>query len=515
MWLKSFLHRPWDRSRLAAILGALVLSVIAVILFFSVAAALFDVRSGFKGPGNFFVQAYGILAFIIPIYLFYAALLLADPRYRPDRIFCLTCSTIPFITLALGFSWYRRFDELARGFSFFAQTGKTGISFFVVMMTILEGCLIYLARFLLFFRPEGGSRPRAARGRPKSGGWKSPNTRFLPSPSGARNPRGRGQGAYKKNPGTVRRNSEKPERPEKMERPEKPSKPEKQILGCEDILPYNSQFIRGPAKSLFLYKPGQDQARRLFRFGDLSLPVPRWQKDAGLDGQYTVPVSPALVPGVVSTPGRSREAEEKAPGPETPPKVPARAASADVERALEEAKAAEARHDSPPPDSRNDPADDFDIDPLKSEFSEEDTAGVAEDTAGVAEDTAGGVEDSAGGVEDSAAEPEGETDAPENAGTRVFPPGAARPQGLDHTRKKVPAKGPGAEEKPAVTSRPKPLGPYQVPLEGILNQYPDGQYWIIDEATREAALVLKETLNEFHIEAEVTGIKKGPVITMF
>ncbi len=56
---------------------------------------------------------------------------------------------------------------------------------------------------------------------------------------------------------------------------------------------------------------------------------------------------------------------------------------------------------------------------------------------------------------------------------------------------------------------------YVVPVEGILNQYPDGQYWIIDEATRQAAVVLRETLAEFHINAEVTGIRKGPVITLF
>jgi S-DNA-T family DNA segregation ATPase FtsK/SpoIIIE len=57
--------------------------------------------------------------------------------------------------------------------------------------------------------------------------------------------------------------------------------------------------------------------------------------------------------------------------------------------------------------------------------------------------------------------------------------------------------------------------PYFVPVEGILKQYPDGEYWIIDEETREAALTLKETFKEFNIQVEVTGIRKGPVITMF
>ncbi|PKL07299.1 MAG: DNA translocase FtsK, partial [Spirochaetae bacterium HGW-Spirochaetae-9] len=56
---------------------------------------------------------------------------------------------------------------------------------------------------------------------------------------------------------------------------------------------------------------------------------------------------------------------------------------------------------------------------------------------------------------------------------------------------------------------------YTVPVDGILNTYPDGQYWVIDDKTRRNAEVLRETLAEFNIEAEVTGIRKGPVITMY
>lgn len=55
---------------------------------------------------------------------------------------------------------------------------------------------------------------------------------------------------------------------------------------------------------------------------------------------------------------------------------------------------------------------------------------------------------------------------------------------------------------------------YTVPFD-ILTSYPDGEYWIVDDATRRAAAALKETLNEFSIQADVTGIRKGPVITMF
>jgi S-DNA-T family DNA segregation ATPase FtsK/SpoIIIE len=76
----------------------------------------------------------------------------------------------------------------------------------------------------------------------------------------------------------------------------------------------------------------------------------------------------------------------------------------------------------------------------------------------------------------------------------------------------------GDAQKKALVSRildRKKEKPYMVPVDGILNTYPDGQYWIIDDKTRRSAVILKETLAEFNIQAEVTGIRKGPVITMF
>ncbi|MFO7849520.1 MAG: DNA translocase FtsK [Spirochaetia bacterium] len=58
-------------------------------------------------------------------------------------------------------------------------------------------------------------------------------------------------------------------------------------------------------------------------------------------------------------------------------------------------------------------------------------------------------------------------------------------------------------------------GEYRVPEEELLHDYPDNHYWVIDDETRNAAEILKTTLEEFKISAEVTGIQKGPVITMF
>lgn len=68
------------------------------------------------------------------------------------------------------------------------------------------------------------------------------------------------------------------------------------------------------------------------------------------------------------------------------------------------------------------------------------------------------------------------------------------------------------EEKPE--KKYLKLSEYEIPSD-ILNTYPNGEYWIVDEETKKAAADLKATLNEFKIEAEVTGIRKGPVVTMF
>ena len=71
-------------------------------------------------------------------------------------------------------------------------------------------------------------------------------------------------------------------------------------------------------------------------------------------------------------------------------------------------------------------------------------------------------------------------------------------------------------EKLAAAPRSISGGPaYNIPVEGILRQYEEYGYWEIDEDTKHAAEVLRVTLEEFNIQAEVTGIRKGPVITMF
>ena len=67
---------------------------------------------------------------------------------------------------------------------------------------------------------------------------------------------------------------------------------------------------------------------------------------------------------------------------------------------------------------------------------------------------------------------------------------------------------------PPKTNKAHKKGPYIIPSD-MLTAYEDDQYWIIDDATKEASIDLKNTLAEFNIEADIIGIKKGPVVTMF
>ena len=75
---------------------------------------------------------------------------------------------------------------------------------------------------------------------------------------------------------------------------------------------------------------------------------------------------------------------------------------------------------------------------------------------------------------------------------------------------------PDPASKPAVkprSGRPRRRG-YSVPLE-ILDEHESEEPWQVENDTREAAATLMTTLGEFRIDAEVTGVRRGPVITMF
>ena len=83
------------------------------------------------------------------------------------------------------------------------------------------------------------------------------------------------------------------------------------------------------------------------------------------------------------------------------------------------------------------------------------------------------------------------------------------------TPEQKPAPIPVEKPEPKIIDSRFTRGVYNIPTDKILNEFENSDYWVIDEGTNASAAQLKETLEEFKISAEVTGIRKGPVVTMF
>jgi S-DNA-T family DNA segregation ATPase FtsK/SpoIIIE len=369
-------NTPESKARLTALLCSLGLGLTGILLAASIGSALFGLGNAAAGPGYFFVGSYGVLAFAVPAYLFCAAFLLADPRYRPDRIFILAGITVPFITLGFGLYVVRNFDALAAVYPFFMKARRAGIGFLVVIITVMESLLMIFLKNLLFPFPAGNSGGRAPAGKKTA---KRNRVILLPPP----------------------------------------------------------KFRNRDLKEIYTESAASSEA-------DFDIPPPGTQNPAG-------------------------KRDERADG------------------ALDE-------FDEPAPDTSDEPAE---VVP--------DIAGEAEGEGAAAEnddvEQALAAAENDDGVEQALAAA-GNDDVEQALAAAVA---EAREAAVRH----------GSQPRQTDTIRKKWQGPYFVPAEGLLNQYPDGEYWIIDEATRNAAITLKETLKEFKIQAEVTGIKKGPVITMF
>ena len=71
-----------------------------------------------------------------------------------------------------------------------------------------------------------------------------------------------------------------------------------------------------------------------------------------------------------------------------------------------------------------------------------------------------------------------------------------------------------AEGNPSSDTPMRRLSEYKIPTD-LLEKFSNDEYWRIDDETKAAGENLKKTLMEFGIEASVTGIRKGPVVTMF
>jgi len=326
---EKFSTDGYFKFRTIAVLSAVFLGFCGLWLGFSLVSALFGLHFFPAVPGIFFVRAFGILSMLIPLYFFYAAFVLADQKWRPDRLFILSGVIIPFLTLSIGYMFIRDFDLRSAQSAFLYFMGKTGFSLFIITITVIEVLLLQILKNMFFFKENKIIRRRV---------------NLLPPPVEQEN------------------------------------------------VNINENAAAPHAENLYPVISFEDNMQRL----QIDSKTENTEADENTDNIEDID---------------EHEIDE-----ETETETESEDVDA-VTRALEEAEAAAAVH--------------------------------AEQVRN-------------------------------------------KNKHLNNLRHKK----------------------YIVPVD-ILNEYPDGEYWIIDQATRDAAIALKETLNEFNIQAEVTGIRKGPVITMF
>jgi S-DNA-T family DNA segregation ATPase FtsK/SpoIIIE len=398
------LSKPGFTTRLVSILGAFTCIIAGILLFLSIGASLFRWTFINPGPGNLLADAYGMFAFIIPLYLFWAAWILIDPAFRPGRIFLLSSTVIPFLTMALGFSCIRDF-EIHRGeFEVLDVLGRSGLSIAVITATILE-CLGLLIVHSFFFG-----------------------------------------------------NHENPVSPQSHPLPAEPVRSEPAVAKKETVdESVHRTAVEKPAV-LPEWKPLASSAA----FRELEEEKNReLEKPAPPSGQISktreIPVqAKAVVKDTVVV---------LDPSVFTPYTQVSEVPQFVVKEALDELEQLEPHFDDT----------EYTADVSGNEVQEDDPG-------------------------DSFYEPEPFDKLEPLDKIEDFPPVEPKAVNVPNTVKK---------------NRKTHKGTYVVPIDGILNQYPDGQYWIVDEETNRAARTLQDTLGEFGIQAEVTGIRKGPVITMF
>lgn len=367
---------------------ALTLSVIlgaaGLILALAITGAYLSLPLLIVTVGQFCIDAYGILAYWLPLYLFIAAILLSDTYYRPDKIVALTASIVPFFTLTVGLYLYNNYEQLGPAYPLLMLLGKIGILLVLLLLLISEVLIIF---------------------------W---ITKAIAS-------------------SIINEKASKP--------------PVKR--------PYKTKSERGANSPVIQL------------LEDKRVGASRPQSQTAIEELHAAiePVDPVIFEL-----------------PEAKPLVSTTAYKSLLSNTIV--------HDFPIHSKIEAEGQRFDTDVDRTtDASIEETQGYPRDPQEVDQDLEQALTEAEQLAQAIAQEKEAER--------REHKIESIREHVADRIRNKF------------------SISNYQVPVEGLLTAYPDGQYWIIDQATRDAALILKETLKEFNIQAEVTGIRKGPVITMF
>lgn len=367
---------------------ALTLSVIfgsaGLILALAITGAYLSLPLLIVTVGQFCIDAYGILAYWLPLYLFIAAILLSDTYFRPDKIVALTASIVPFFTLTVGLYLYNNYEQLGTAYPLLMLLGKIGI--------LLALLLLLLSEFFIIF-------------------W---ITKAIAS-------------------STINEKASKPpvKRPYKQKSERSANSPVVQLLEDKRVGASPTQLQTAIEELQAAIEPVDPAIFELPEAKPLASTI------AYKSLQSNTITSDIPIHSKIETEGQRFDTNVD------------RTTEASIEKAEE-----------------------YPRDPQEVDQDLEQALSEAEQLA-------------------QAIAQEKEAERREHKTESIREPVA------DRVRNKF------------------SISNYQVPVEGLLTAYPDGQYWIIDQATRDAALILKETLKEFNIQAEVTGIRKGPVITMF
>lgn len=493
-----------------SIIGAVVLASMAALLTLSIIAAALARVPLLAVPGAFFFDAYGYLAFLVPAYLFVAALILADRAYRPDRVFALSCTVVPFLTLAAGAALLRdpllAFDR----YPVLESMGRQGLGAAIAAIAALECLGIVALTAALFPSYLRSGQARKAR-KPADDKSEAPSSsialRFLPAPkapskTSSENVSPRVSSLEKVYLGAA-------EAVQGRSRDEDPPPAAAARLDLDRLLPELK-----PLSSL--------AAEKEFARGDSEIDSASDDATVEAEGYFFTSSGPLVPKESEAAHAKKSRASAEADDPTSDSFIPlgfvdvavpaghgdAAASAAATASAIAGAASAAAGIDSvvdlSPLFSRDGekrrPGEEI-IDPSIFFEEEETMAGAPDQT------------ESGGAAADEVAEASsgGDADDLSRALSEAEAEAAAKSRAAEEAAAAKAAEG----EHHASSLRKRRNEPYGVPVDGILTSYPDGQYWVIDQATRDAAVILKETLEEFNIAAEVTGIRKGPVITMF
>ncbi|MDR2865643.1 MAG: DNA translocase FtsK [Spirochaetaceae bacterium] len=437
-----------------------LLGFLAVIFSLSISASLFGMPNIHSPLGDFFANSYGILSFIIPAYFVCAALILFDKTFRPRWIFLLNSIIFPFLTLAISFSFMRDFDFYAQEIAVFETIGRQGLSLITVAITMLE-CFVIISLASLFF--------------PASSTRKVHGTKTSYTPSTNQN----NEVKILRIPFYTKENSIPPQ--------------EKQ------------EIITGHPAAAVFQEPSLEDINKEFSvvFDELTDKLSSLSDDLGLiDFKFdkldeNIKTLNSELGGALNQTGERATLEliediEDAELIET----------IDAHLRKGEQRVLEAGDQPFYPLSEN-------IDPLADDESIENSVYDSDETVegfDIDEDEF----TASGGNGFPVFKAAGERQVSSELETIIEKAEAAAAIKTEEILKSH--DNPDSKKKAAPLKVPKK---YSIPLDGILKEYADNQYWIIDDTTRKAARILTETLNEFNIKADVTGIRKGPVITSF